>query len=197
MSLTKIFKEVLDYEADVLKKASRESYPDLDKILNLLLNVKGKVVISGLGKSGHIGKKIAASLSSTGTPAVFMHATEGLHGDLGLIQRDDVVILISNSGETIEVTSLIATINKIGSKTIAITAKEESKLAKECHFKIIYNYGHESDHLNLAPTASTTLVLAIGDAIAITLSKHKNFKKEDFHLYHPGGSLGKSLKDDQ
>ena len=194
MSLVKDFKETLAYEANVLKAAANHEYPEMDKILNLLANTKGKVVVSGLGKSGHVGKKIAATLSSTGTPSVFMHATEGLHGDLGLIQPDDTVILISNSGQTNELISLIPSIRKIGAKTIAITSKEESDLAKNCDFKLIYNYGKEADPLNLAPTASTTLVLALGDAIAISLSKHKNFKKENFHVFHPGGSLGASLE---
>lgn len=197
MSLIKNFSETLTFEADVLKEASKHTYPEISDILQLLLKTKGKVVISGLGKSGHIGKKISATLSSTGTPSVFMHATEGLHGDLGLIQASDVVILISNSGETNELLSLIPSIEKIGAKTVAITSKQDSNLAKLTDYRIIYNYGVEADPLNLAPTASTTLVLAIGDAIAISLSKQKAFKGEDFHVFHPGGSLGKQLTDDE
>ncbi len=194
MKLEQMFKETLEFESKVLEKAAQSIYPNIQEILKLLAETKGKVVITGLGKSGHIGKKISASLSSTGTPSVFMHATEGLHGDLGLIQKDDVVILISNSGETAELLNLLPSIHKIGAKTIGMTSKETSSLAKGCDHKIIYNYGKEADPLNLAPTSSALVVLAIGDAIAISLSQYKNFKKEDFHIFHPGGSLGKQLE---
>lgn len=194
MNLVKNFKNTLKFEAEKLTQASTHEYPEIEAILTLLAQTKGKVVIAGLGKSGHIGKKMAASFASTGTPSVFMHATEGLHGDLGLIQKDDVVILISNSGETAEVNHLFPSIKTIGAKTIAITSKVNSTLATSADYKIVYNYDKESDPLNLAPTTSALVVLAIGDALAVSLSMHKNFKKEDFHVFHPGGSLGKSLE---
>jgi arabinose-5-phosphate isomerase len=162
-----------------------------------MLDCKGKVIVTGVGKSGHIGKKIAASLASTGTPAFFVHSTEGVHGDLGMIQQEDVVILISNSGETKEVLSLLPTLEKIGSKRISITSKEKSTLALSCDVVLAYQYEGEADHLGLAPTISSTLTLVIGDALAVALSILKDFKKEDFHLYHPGGSLGQQLTENK
>jgi arabinose-5-phosphate isomerase len=186
-------KNVIEKEANALLTLSDHIGGDYDDAINLLLSCKGKVVISGVGKSGHIGKKIAASLSSTGTPSFFVHSTEGVHGDLGMIQEKDIVILISNSGETSEVLSVIPTIKKIGSKIIAITSNRNSTLADEAEVVLTYQYDGEADPLNLAPTTSATLTLVIGDALAVTLSTLKNFKKEDFHLYHPGGSLGKQL----
>jgi arabinose-5-phosphate isomerase len=186
-------KNVIEKEANALLTLSDHIGGDYDDAINLLLSCKGKVVISGVGKSGHIGKKIAASLSSTGTPSFFVHSTEGVHGDLGMIQEKDIVILISNSGETTEVLSVIPSIKKIGSKIIAITSKGNSTLAEEADVVLTYQYDSEADPLNLAPTTSAMLTLVIGDALAVTLSTLKNFKKEDFHLYHPGGSLGKQL----
>lgn len=186
-------KNVIEKEANALLKLSENIGGDYDDAINLLKTCQGKVIISGVGKSGHIGKKIAASLSSTGTPSFFVHSTEGVHGDLGMIEEKDMVILISNSGETSEVLSVIPSIKKIGSKIIAITSRRESTLAKEANVVLTYQYDSEADALNLAPTTSSTLTLVIGDALAVTLSNLKNFKKEDFHLYHPGGSLGKQL----
>jgi len=132
-------------------------------------------------------------LASTGTPAFFVHSTEGVHGDLGMIEKGDIVIMISNSGETAEVLHLLPTLEKIGSKKIAITSRGDSTLAKACDVALTYQYQTEADHLGLAPTTSSTLTLVIGDALAIALSKLRQFTKEDFHLYHPGGSLGKHL----
>jgi arabinose-5-phosphate isomerase len=193
MDLLEQIKRVIEVEAASIKALSEQIGPNFEEALNLLLNCKGKVIISGVGKSGHIGKKIAASLASTGTPAFFVHSTEGLHGDLGMIQKEDLVILISNSGETSEVISLIPSLLKIGSKSIAITSKTDSTLSQFCDVALTYQYHSEADHLGLAPTTSSTVTLVIGDALAVALSISKNFKKEDFHLYHPGGSLGKKL----
>lgn len=159
----------------------------------MLLECTGKVVVTGVGKSGIIGKKIAASLASTGTPAFFVHATEAVHGDSGMICQDDVVILISNSGETAEVLNVVPCLDQIGSKRIAITSNHESSLAKACDVSIAYRYEREADHLNLAPTTSATLTLVIGDALAVTLSRLRGFTNADFHRYHPGGSLGAQL----
>lgn len=147
----------------------------------------------GVGKSGHIGSKIAATLSSTGTPSFFVHSTEALHGDLGMIEEKDITILISNSGETNEVLNTIPSIQKIGAKIISITRNSESTLAKNSDVALTYAYDTEADHLNLAPTTSSTLCLVIGDCLATAVSENKGFKSEDFHLYHPGGSLGKQL----
>nr|WP_208559062.1 SIS domain-containing protein [Marinilactibacillus kalidii] len=160
----------------------------------MILSCEGKVVITGVGKSGHVGRKIAATFASTGTPAFFMHSTEGVHGDLGMIERKDIVILISNSGETREVLELLPSIEEIGARTIAMTAGESSSLVNQCDYTLLYGYNQEADHLKTAPTTSSTICLALGDVLAGTLSKLKEFNQKDFLLYHPGGSLGKKLR---
>lgn len=193
MNVIDSLRDVIKAESVAMQMLPEQIEESFEKAVQLIWNCKGKVILSGVGKSGHIGKKIAASLASTGTPAFFVHATEGLHGDLGMIQKDDVVILISNSGETEEVLSLLPSLKKIGSVLIAITSNKNSTLAKYCDTALTYQYDREADHLGLAPTTSTTLTLVIGDALAIVLSKLRNFRKEDFHLYHPGGSLGRQL----
>lgn len=190
-------KNVIEKEAQALLTLAQNIGEDYDEAINLLKSCKGKVVVSGVGKSGHVGKKIAASLSSTGTPSFFVHSTEGVHGDLGMIQNHDVVILISNSGETAEVLNLIPSIKKIGSDIIAITSNRNSTLAKAASIILSYDYNGEADPLGLAPTTSSTITLVIGDALAITLSSLKTFRKEDFHLFHPGGSLGKQLSSEK
>src|SRR5699024_10277524 len=132
---------------------------------------------------------------SMGTPSFFVHSTEGAHGDLGMIQKEDIVILITNSGETKEVLNLLSSLKQIGTKTIAITSNSTSTIANECNIALIYNYDKEADHLGLAPTVSSTIVLVMGDAMAVTLSQDKSFNQKDFHLFHPGGSLGSQLKE--
>lgn len=194
MDVLEYIKGVISKEANALLELSNTISTEYLEAIKLLSECEGKVIVSGVGKSGHIGKKIAASLASTGTPAFFVHATEGVHGDLGMIEEDDVVILISNSGETHEVLNLLPSLKQIGSKLIAITSNRDSTLYKECHVGLTYEYESEADHLNLAPTTSALLTLSIGDALAVTLSALKEFKKEDFYLYHPGGSLGEQLK---
>jgi arabinose-5-phosphate isomerase len=195
MNILNYVKNVIDIEASSIKELSDQIGPEFETAVNLLLNTKGKVIITGVGKSGHIGKKIAASLASTGTPAFFVHSTEGVHGDLGMIQEEDIVIMISNSGETSEVLSLLPSLEKIGSKKIALTSKKDSTLAVACDVALTYKFDREADSLGLAPTTSSTITLVIGDALAIALSILKGFKKEDFHLFHPGGSLGKKLSE--
>lgn len=178
-------------------KAIKNVYENLDenyvKAIMLIHECKGKVIFTGVGKSGHIGEKLAATFASTGTPAFFVHSTEALHGDLGMIEENDVVIAISNSGETKEVLSIIPSIKYIGSKIISITGNRESSLAKESDIALEAKVPYEADPLNLAPTSSSTVVLVVGDALAITLSGLKGFKKENFAVFHPGGSLGKRL----
>jgi arabinose-5-phosphate isomerase len=186
-------KKVIELEATALNLLVGQIGQEYEEAVRVIQQCQGKVIVSGVGKSGHIGKKIAASLASTGTPAFFMHATEGVHGDLGMVEKRDVVLLISNSGETAEVLNVLPSLEQIGSKCIAITSNSESTLAKACNVAITYRYTKEADHLGLAPTTSSTIVLAIGDALAVTLSNIKDFKKEQFHLYHPGGSLGEQL----
>lgn len=193
MDVQQLIRQAVEVEAQAaqaLLDQIDESYADA---IELLRNCQGKVVVTGVGKSGIIGKKIAASLASTGTPAFFVHATEAVHGDSGMICQDDVVILISNSGETAEVLNVISCLDQIGSKRISITSNHESSLAKACDVSIAYRYEREADHLNLAPTTSATLTLVIGDALAVTLSCLRGFTSADFHRYHPGGSLGAQL----
>ncbi len=188
------FKTSLRNEAQaILNSIDYFSFEVIDAI-SLIKTCQGKLVITGIGKGGHIGKKIAASMSSMGTPAVFMHAVEAMHGDLGMVQPIDVVMLISNSGETQEVLNLVSPLKKRGIKLIALTRSHESTLAKQSDVSLAYHYSKECDHLHLAPTVSSTLTLAVGDALAITLCKLKNFTEEDFHQFHPGGSLGKLLE---
>lgn len=196
MSIIEDVKKTIEIEMNALHTLTDQIGPDYETAVHLMENCQGKVIVTGVGKSGHAGKKIAASLASTGTPAFFLHSTEGTHGDLGMVQKDDVVILISNSGETKEVLSLLPSLTKIGSKRIAITSNKASTLAEACDVALTYQYEKEADHLGLAPTTSSTITLVIGDVLAVALSNAKAFKKEDFHLYHPGGSLGNQLSQD-
>lgn len=193
MNVIDSVRDVIKAEGVAVQMLSEQIEHTFERAVQLIWHCKGKVILSGVGKSGHIGKKIAASLASTGTPAFFVHATEGVHGDLGMIQQEDVVILVSNSGETEEVLSLLPSLEKIGAVLIAITSNKNSTLAQRCDTALTYKYEREADHLGLAPTTSTTLALVIGDALAVVLCKLRNFTKEDFHLYHPGGSLGQQL----
>ena len=193
MTVLNHVKQAIEIEAKAITALVNNVGTEYKEAVSLIQSSNGKVVVTGVGKSGHVGKKIAASLSSTGTPAFCLHSTEGVHGDLGMIEKDDVVILISNSGETAEVLSLLPSLEKIGSKKIAITKKDTSTLGQATDIALTYHYETEADHLGLAPTTSSTITLVIGDALAVALSKAKDFKNEDFHLYHPGGSLGKKL----
>ena len=186
-------KRVIDKEVLGINKLSNHIDDNFVKAIGVLLDCKGKVVIIGLGKSGHVGKKIAASMASTGTPAFFVHGDETLHGDLGMIEKKDVVIALSNSGETREMLNDFLTLKTIGCKIISITSNLDSTMAKNSDIHICIGKLEEADHLRLAPTTSSTVTLVLGDAIALTLSYLKGFKKEDFSLYHPGGSLGKEL----
>jgi len=188
-------KNVIKTESNSLSQLSNSIDERYVEAIELIRKCTGKIIITGVGKSGHIGEKIAATFSSTGTPSFFMHSTEGAHGDLGMISDNDIVILISNSGETNEVLNLIPTIRNINAKMISITSKDTSTLGKNVDVSLEYNYSEEADHLQLAPTSSSTMALVIGDALAVAVSKLKDFRKEDFHLYHPGGSLGKKLSD--
>ncbi len=181
--------------ADALDKNARKIEPEtIAKALDIINNCRGRVILTGIGKSGHIAKKIAASMASMGIPAFFVHAAEAVHGDLGMIQHDDVVLMLTNSGETREVLALLPPLEIIGAKKISITCSHDSTLAKKVDVSIAYSYEREADHLNLAPTISSSLALAIGDALAVALSEAKGFTRNDFHLYHPGGSIGKQLE---
>ena len=194
MNELELFKKCLRDEANAILETIDNFGEEVVDAIKLIQATKGHVIITGVGKSGHVGEKIAASLSSTGTPSFFMHATEAVHGDLGMVTKEDLVILISNSGETKEVLNVLPTLDKIGVKKISITKNHNSSLAKACNVSLAYKYDREADSLGLAPTTSSTITLAVGDALAVTLSALKKFSPEDFHLYHPGGSLGKMLE---
>ncbi len=193
MNLKKELKKVLDIEAAAILKTKSRIDGDFEKAVGYMLACKGKIVISGIGKSGLIGQKIAATLSSTGTPAIFLHSTEAAHGDLGMVSKDDVAIVISQSGETDEVIGVLPAVKRFNIPLIAITGKKTSSLAKNSDCVLDSSVKEEACPMGLAPTASTTVQLAIGDALAVVLLKLKKFKKEDFAMFHPGGALGKKL----
>ncbi len=163
------------------------------KAVELLLGCRGKVVVSGMGKSGLIGQKIAATLASTGTPAFFLHPAEGVHGDLGMLARGDVLIAISNSGETQEVLLLLPFVQRMNIPIVALTGRSGSTLAKNSDVALDVSVDEEACPLGLAPTASTTAALAMGDALAVALLQRRGFKEQDFAQFHPGGSLGRRL----
>ena len=163
------------------------------KAVDLLYSCKGKVVVSGMGKSGLIGQKIAATLASTGTPAFFLHPAEGMHGDLGMLARRDALIAISNSGETKEILQLLPYVERMGIPTVGMTGKLDSTLAKHSDVVLDVSVSEEACPMGLAPTASTTAALAMGDALAVALLQKRGFKSEDFAQFHPGGTLGRRL----
>ncbi len=193
MDTLDLVRAAINTEAQAVGRLFDQIDDRYERAIKYILNCRGKVIVTGVGKSGIIGRKNAASLSSTGTPAYFVHSTEGVHGDSGTIEKEDVVILISNSGETSEVLNILPILNAIDCKKIAITSGRDSTLARLCDVALVYDYEQEADHLNLAPTTSATLTLIIGDALAVALSILKGFDQESFYLYHPGGSLGEKL----
>lgn len=186
-------KGIFDKEIEALEKTRDAIGEDFENIVELILNCRGKVILTGMGKPGHIGVKIAATLASLGTPAFFMHPAEALHGDLGMVEQKDVVLLMSQSGESEEVTRLLPVLQEIGCTTVAITGKPKSTLAKECQHHFFFPAFEEACYMHLAPTSSTTALLVLGDALALVASRIKNYTKEDFGLHHPAGALGKKL----
>jgi len=166
---------------------------DFVKACELILGSKGRVVVVGMGKSGHIGNKIAATLASTGTPAFFVHPAEASHGDMGMITRDDIILALSNSGSTAEIVTLLPLIKRLGIKLISLTGNPESPLAKAAEVNLDARVAQEACPLNLAPTSSTTAALVLGDALAIALLEARGFTAEDFAFSHPGGALGRRL----
>ncbi len=186
-------RKVLEEEKRALERLIEGLDKSFEEAVNLILNTKGKVIITGMGKSGLIGKKISATLSSTGTPSVFLHPAEAIHGDLGVISKEDIILAISNSGETPELLAIIPTIKRWGNKIISITNNPNSTLAKLSDIHLNLNIDKEACLLNLAPTSSSTATLALGDALAVAVYTAKGFTAEDFAKYHPGGSLGKKL----
>lgn len=184
---------VLDIEIAALQAQKTAINDDFVEAASLILNLKGKLVIIGMGKSGIIARKIAATFASTGTPAFFVHAAEAQHGDLGMITSDDAVLALSHSGETSEVCGLLPTIKRLGAPIIAMTGGKTSTLAKHADFVLHIPVTEEACPMNLAPTASTTATLALGDALAVVVLKHRGIKPEDFARVHPAGSLGRRL----
>ncbi len=188
-----IAKRVLRIEASAVSGLIDHLDSSFERAVEMILNSKGRVVVTGMGKSGLIGKKIAATLASTGTPAFFMHPAEASHGDLGMVTSDDVIIAISNSGETEEVINLIPFLKRFNVKLIAITGNRDSTLSQQADVSLDVSVKEEACPMGIVPTASTTAALAMGDALAVALLIKRGFREEDFALYHPGGNLGKRL----
>ena len=191
--LLALARQVLDIEADALRVLATRLDHGFADAVQLILTCTGRVVVSGMGKSGHIGGKIAATLASTGTPAFFMHPGEASHGDLGMITHDDVVLALSNSGESNEIVSIVPLIKRRGAKLVAMTGNPGSTLAREADAHLNAAVDKEACPLNLAPTASTTAALALGDALAVALLDARGFSADDFARTHPGGTLGRRL----
>jgi len=187
-------KRVIDEEVRGLQRLKESLGEEFVKAVELLLGCEGKVVLTGIGKSGHVARKIASTLSSTGTPAVFLHPAEALHGDLGLLEKKDVLVAVSNSGESAEVLSLLPYAKLLGIPVVAVTNAPQSSLAKHADVVLNLNIDREACPLELAPTTSTTATLVLGDALAMTLMELRGFSKKDFALRHPAGSLGRKLR---
>lgn len=192
-SRVELARKVLGIEANAIRELIDRVGDDFLAALDLVLESRGRVVVSGIGKSGHIARKIASTLASTGTPAYFVHAAEAGHGDLGMIRPEDVFICISYSGESSELLSIVPLVKRQGAKLIAITGQPDSTLAREADVHLDAAVGQEACPLNLAPTASTTAALALGDALAVVLLDARGFSEADFARSHPGGSLGRKL----
>lgn len=186
-------RRVLEIEADAVRALIGRIDGSFLKALRLVLACKGRVVVSGIGKSGHIARKIASTMASTGTPAFFVHAAEAGHGDLGMIRPEDIFVCISNSGESSELLAIVPLVKRQGAKLIAITGEARSTLAREADVHLDAGVAQEACPLNLAPTASTTATLALGDALAVALLDARGFSEADFARSHPGGSLGRRL----
>ncbi len=193
MDFKKIIKEVLLIEAQEIEKSSQKISFDINKAIDLIINTKGKLIVTGVGKSGLVGAKIAATLASTGTSSFFLHPTEAMHGDLGMIGKDDIVLAISYSGESEELIQILPHLKRFNIPLIAMAKDKNSTLAKYADIFIDIKVDKEACPLDTAPTSSTTLTMAMGDALAVCLMKKRNFQKEDFASFHPGGSLGKKL----
>lgn len=193
INVLKRAKEVFDIEAKAIQALKFRTGNNFKQVVDLMLKTKGRVIVSGMGKAGIIAQKFSATLASTGTPSLFLHSAEAIHGDLGKVTADDVVIILSNSGEGEEIKQLLPLLKKIGSKIIALTGNKNSLLAKYSDVVLDVSVKKEACPLGLAPTASTTATLAMADALAICLLEIKGFKEKDFAFFHPGGTLGKRL----
>ena len=192
-SIKQLAIQTIKTEADAIAKLASYIDEDFEKCVSLIYNAKGRVIVTGIGKSAIIANKIVATLNSTGTPAIFMHAADAIHGDLGIIQPDDIIICLSKSGNTPEIKVLIPLIRNLGNKIIAVVSSTDSYLAQKSDYVLKSTVDKEACPNNLAPTSSTTAQLVIGDALAVCLLKLRGFSPEDFARVHPGGSLGKKL----
>ncbi|MBI3593045.1 MAG: KpsF/GutQ family sugar-phosphate isomerase, partial [Nitrospirae bacterium] len=188
-----IAKRVLRIEADAVSALTEKLDSNFEKAVDIIYSSKGRVIVTGMGKSGLVGKKIAATLSSTGTPAFFMHPAEAGHGDLGMVTSDDVIIAISNSGETEELVGLLPFLERFDISLISVAGNSSSTLSKSADVALDVSVKEEACPLGIVPTASTTAAMAMGDALAVALLTKRGFKEEDFAFFHPGGSLGKKL----
>ena len=193
MSIKERAIETLDIEGKAVLALKDRIGDEFVAAVNCILKCPARVVVTGMGKSGHVGRKIAATLASTGTPSFFLHPAEAFHGDLGMVTENDVVIAISNSGESTEIVNILPIIRRIGATIIAMSGRRESQLGKFCDYFIDISVEREACPLGLAPTASTTATLAMGDAIAMALMSERNFTSQDFAMFHPGGALGRRL----
>ena len=186
-------RRVLELELHTIKRVADAIGPDYEEAVRVLFACSGKVVVTGVGKSGIIAQKIAATMVSTGTPAMFLHSSDGMHGDVGIIKKDDILLAIGKSGESDEMVAILPVVRKIGAKVISITAQPKSTMARHSNLVLHTPIDEEACPLNMAPTCSTTAALVVGDALAMALMKLRNFKPDDFALNHPGGQLGKRL----
>lgn len=194
MEILRIAGEVLQIEAEGILHILNRLDESFTKAVQWIFEARGRVIVTGIGKSGIVGRKIVATLSSTGTPALFIHPVEAVHGDLGMVRRGDVALALSNSGETDELNAILPSLRSIGLRVIAFTGNLSSTLARSCDLAVYTGVEREACPLGLAPTASTTALLAMGDALAVVLIKLRNFQARDFHRYHPGGHLGQRLE---
>lgn len=186
-------RSVFDKEIAALQSTKDALGTDFENIAGLIADCKGKVIFTGMGKSGHVVRKIAATFASLGIPSFFMHPAEAMHGDLGMVESRDVVVLASHSGESHEVTDLLPVLKEIGCVTVALTGKGRSALARGCQHRFVFPDFEEACYMHLAPTSSTTALLVLGDALALSVSRGRNFSETDFGFHHPAGALGKRL----
>jgi len=193
MDFTERSKEIFKLEIAELQKLADKIGPEMNEVVEMIYISTGKLVIMGIGKTGIIGHKIASSLASTGTPAIFVNAAEAMHGDLGMVSKKDIVLLISNSGSSSEILNIVAPLKKIGCSLIAMTGNPKSLLAREVSLFLNVSVSKEACPLGLAPTTSTTATLVMGDALTVCLMERRGFKAENYALYHPGGALGRRL----
>lgn len=193
MTYSERAKQIFHDEIAELEKLGATIDSHFDAVVETILQCKGKLVVMGIGKTGIIGHKIASSMASTGQPSIFVNAVEAMHGDLGMVSRDDVVLLVSNSGSTNEIVGVLGPLRALGCRLIAMTGDEQSPLAKGCDLVLSMHVDHEACPLGLAPTTSTTATALMGDALMVCLMEKRHFRAENFALYHPGGALGRKL----